>query len=168
MAIRPTSLKPDRFSHAFTALAFLLFPLMVFLSHYEWRLLTSLYLGSMAGAFSLVGVIALLIGSFILVASRIQIGHYGRPRITIEEDHHLITDRMYRHVRNPQYLGFLLIFLGYSLSFGSLIIILITVTGLFLIFRSRMKLEERILLEAFGEEYAEYMRRTSRLMPRVY
>ena len=104
------------------------------------------------------GVTILLFGSVILLVSRIQIGQYGGAKIAVEEDHRLIMDGLYRHIRNPQYLGFLLIFAGYSFSLGSLIII----------FRSRMLLEEKLLLETFGEEYAEYMRRTWKLLPRIY
>lgn len=168
VAIRPTSSKPDRYDRALTALAFLLFPLMVFLPYYESRTLTSSYLGPNIGVITLVGVAILLVGSFLLMASRIQIGHFGGPRITIEDDHRLITDRMYRYIRNPQYLGFLLLFAGYSFSLGSLFVTVVIVVGLFAVFRSRILLEEQILLETFGDEYAEYMRKTWRLVPYMY
>jgi protein-S-isoprenylcysteine O-methyltransferase Ste14 len=42
------------------------------------------------------------------------------------------------------------------------------VIGLFMIFRSRIRLEEELLLVAFGDEYREYMERTWRWVPRVY
>ncbi len=67
--------------------------------------------------------------------------------------------------RNPQYLGFLLLFAGYSFSLGSLIVKIVTVLGLFMIFRSSLLLEEKLLLETFGEEYEHYLRRTKRLLP---
>ncbi|MHA3964837.1 MAG: methyltransferase family protein [Candidatus Thorarchaeota archaeon SMTZ1-45] len=168
VAIRSISTQSDRYNQAIVALAFLLFPFMVALPHYEWHYLTSMYLLELLLLMVLIGVLVLLVGSIILLASRFQIGHYGGAKIAIEKDHHLITDGMYRHVRNPQYLGFLLLFAGYSFSFGSLIVTIVTVIGLFAVFRSRMLLEEKILLETFGEEYAEYMNRTWRLLPHIY
>jgi protein-S-isoprenylcysteine O-methyltransferase Ste14 len=32
----------------------------------------------------------------------------------------------------------------------------------------RIKIEERVLFDGFGEEYGRYMRDTSRLIPRVW
>lgn len=168
VAIRSISSQRDRYNRAIVALAFLLFPFMVALPYYEWSYLFSMHQPNLLPYISPIGVIVLLLGSIILLVSRIQIGHYGGGKITIEDDHCLITDGMYKYVRNPQYLGFLLLFGGYSFSLGSLIVTLVTVVGLFVIFRSRILLEERLLLETFGEEYAEYMKRTRRLMPCIY
>lgn len=168
VAIRSISSQSDRYNRAIVGVAFLLFPFMVALPYYEWHLLISKYQLNLLLLMAPTGVMILLFGSVILLVSRIQIGQYGGAKITVEEGHRLIVDGMYRHIRNPQYLGFLLIFTGYSLSLGSLVMTTITVLGLFIIFRSRMLLEEKLLLEAFGEEYAEYMRRTWRLLPRIY
>jgi protein-S-isoprenylcysteine O-methyltransferase Ste14 len=168
VAIRSISTQRDRFNRAIVGLAFLLFPLMVALPYYEWRYLSSMYIQGILILMVPTGIAVLLLGSIILLASRIQIGHYGGPKITVEEDHRLIVNGMYKRIRNPQYLGFILIFAGYSFSFGSLIVTLVTAIGLFLIFRSRAILEEQLLLETFGEEYAEYMKQTWRLLPRVY
>ncbi|MFX0054889.1 MAG: methyltransferase family protein, partial [Candidatus Hermodarchaeota archaeon] len=115
-----------------------------------------------------IGVMILLLGSAVLLASRVQIGQFGGPRITVEDDHRLVTTGMYQHVRNPQYLGFLLLLIGYSFSLGSIVVALLTMIGLFTIFRSRIRLEEELLLAAFGDEYREYMERTWRLVPRIY
>ena len=168
VAIRSVSAERDRYNRAIVSLAFLLFPLMVALPYAEFMGLTSIYLGGMMELVFVVGVLVLLLGASILVASRLQIGQYGGSKITIEEEHKLITDRMYRYVRNPQYLGFLLLFSGYSFSFGSIIVMLVIATGLFVIFRSRILLEEKILLEKFESEYEEYMNHTWRLLPYIY
>ena len=39
---------------------------------------------------------------------------------------------------------------------------------IFLFIRARIRREEKMLLAEFGEEYAEYMRRTHKLIPFVY
>jgi protein-S-isoprenylcysteine O-methyltransferase Ste14 len=141
---------------------------MVAMPIYEWRFLSSIYLSGVFPLLVLTGVLVILIGSVILLSSRRQIGQYGGVKIAVEEDHRLVTTGMYRHIRNPQYLGFILILAGYSFSLGSVLVTLATVLGLFAVFRSRFLLEEKLLLEVFGEEYAEYMSRTKRLLPHVY
>lgn len=168
VAIRSISSQRDRYNRVIVGISFLLFPFMVSLPYYEWRSLLSMHVPVFLLFMAPLGVVILLCGSVVLLASRIQIGHYGGAKITVEEDHHLITDGMYRHIRNPQYLGFILLFLGYSFSLGSLFVTFMTTLLLFVIFRSRIILEERLLLDVFGEEYAEYMRRTRRLVPRIY
>jgi protein-S-isoprenylcysteine O-methyltransferase Ste14 len=168
VAIRSASTKPDRYNRAIVGIAFLLFPLMVALPYAEFVWLTSTYPIGFINLNFVLGVLVLFAGSSILIASRLQIGQYGGSKIAIEDEHKLVTDRMYRYIRNPQYLGFLLLFSGYSFSFSSMIVMFVTATGLFVIFRSRMLLEENILLETFGTEYQEYMNRTWRLLPHIY
>jgi len=168
VAIRPTSAKPDRYSRNLLVLAFLLFPFAVALPYFEFTILTSLYLSSFMPVVLIVGILVLLIGWIILLVSRLQIGRYGGTRITVEDDHRLITNGMYRFIRNPQYLGMLLILSGYAFSLGGLIVTAIIVICLLAIFRSRIRLEEELLLAAFGDEYREYMQRTWRLLPYIH
>ncbi len=168
IAIRPISTKSDQSNRALMAISFLFLPLIVALPHLEFIYLGSAYLLGVKHVMSLVGVIILLLASMALLASRVQIGQFGGPRITIEDDHQLVTTGMYRYIRNPQYLGFLLLLFGYAFSLGSILVALLTVIGLSAVFRSRIKLEEELLLTAFGDEYRDYMERTCRLIPRVY
>ncbi|MFW9913204.1 MAG: methyltransferase family protein [Candidatus Thorarchaeota archaeon] len=141
---------------------------MVALPHFEFMYFTGGYLAAVAGVMSAIGVAFLLLGSTVLLASRVQIGRYGGPRITIEEDHRLVTTGMYGYIRNPQYLGFLLLLFGYAFSLGSILVAFLTTIGLFMIFRSRIILEEELLLATFGDEYREYMQRTWCLIPLFY
>ncbi|MFX1368552.1 MAG: methyltransferase family protein [Promethearchaeota archaeon] len=168
IAIRPISTKSDQSNRTLTAIAFLLLPLIVALPHFEYLHFGNAYLSDVKHLMSFAGIMILLLGSIILLTSRVQIGQFGGPRITIEDDHRLVTTGMYRYIRNPQYLGFLLLLFGYAFSLGSILVAFLIMIGLFAVFRSRIKLEEELLLCAFGEEYRYYMERTWRLIPRVY
>lgn len=168
VAIRSVSTERDKYNRAIVGIAFLLFPLAVALPYIEFTWLTSSYILDFMYLMFVIGVIILLVGSSILVASRLQIGRYGGTKIAIETEHRLVTDRMYKYVRNPQYLGFLLLFSGYSFAFGSIVVMIVTTALLFIVFRSRILLEEKILLDTFGNYYQEYMDRTWRLLPYIY
>lgn len=167
--IRPISPKKDEYNRSILLLSFLLFPMILVLPYYEYKvfihdiLVSSLYLWAL-----LAGSTILLLGGIILLISRLQLGKYGGPRIVIETNHKLVTNGIYRFIRHPMYLGFLILFFGYSLSMGSIFMTVVISLAFFLIFKNRIDIEERLLLSEFGEEYADYMERTNRLFPFLY
>lgn len=78
----------------------------------------------------------------------------------------LVVTGFYRYVRNPMYVGILLMLIGYFLWFGfwSLLIYAIfvfIVTHLFVTFY-----EEPTLKKKFGASYEEYLKRVPRWIPR--
>lgn len=88
-------------------------------------------------------------------------------RLDIQEGHKLVTDGPYRIVRHPGYFGFLLALPGMGLALGSLTLLAFTVAiVVWIVYRVRD--EEAMLIERFGDEYRAYQRRTKRLIPSVY
>src|SRR5262245_35409450 len=68
----------------------------------------------------------------------------------------LVVTGLYRHVRNPQYIGVVLVVLGEALFFGSLVLLgyaAFFMAGYHLFVRFY---EEPTLERLFGEEYARY------------
>jgi len=88
-------------------------------------------------------------------------------KLQIVERHHLVKDGLYRHIRHPLYLGEILRNFGIVSVFSSVYGVLsIAVATGFLFFRIRN--EERMLIERFGEEYKEHQRTTKRIVPYIY
>jgi len=86
----------------------------------------------------------------------------------IHEGHELVTRGIYRFVRNPMYLGlFVALIVGLPLYASSLRAFLVSLL-LVPIVLNRIRLEEELLTEHFGEEYLEYKRRTRRIVPGVF
>jgi protein-S-isoprenylcysteine O-methyltransferase Ste14 len=87
--------------------------------------------------------------------------------VAIQPGHQLKTDGLYAVVRNPSYLGLLVLSLGWGLAFRSLVGV--AIAALFLIpLHARMNAEEGLLAEQFGGEYEDYRKRTWRLVPWLY
>lgn len=103
---------------------------------------------------------------FALIA-RIWLGSNWSGRITIKENHELVQSGPYRITRNPIYTGFLLAYMGCSMSLGQLrgyIGILLLVICLLL----KISKEESYMLEVFGDQWKSYKRRVKRLIPGIY
>ena len=98
----------------------------------------------------------------------ITLGRFFSVDVTIEKDHELVEQGPFRIVRHPSYTGVLLAFLGLALSlrnWAALVIMLVPIGAAFI---HRMNVEEDALSRALGSRYAEYIKRTKRLVPFVY
>ncbi len=116
----------------------------------------------------IIGTILIFIGGSFMCAGRYFLGKGGVLIITIEEDHKLVTNGPYSLVRHPIYSGIIFLFLGYTLSFCSIIGTVIITSFFIFWFRKRIELEERMLIQKYGYEYLSYMNKTSRLIPFIY
>jgi len=85
----------------------------------------------------------------------------------IDPPKELVVSGLYNHVRNPMYVGIILILIGHFLWFGfwSLVayaIVVFIAFSAFVIFYEEPNLKKR-----FGAAYAEYCKRVSRWIPRI-
>ena len=94
------------------------------------------------------------------------LGRQYSAEFAIQKDHVLITTGPYSRTRHPMYTGFNLFSLSLAIMSSNLLLLLFA----FLIvvpFPWLAREEERMLIETFGDEYREYMRRTGRFFPRM-
>jgi protein-S-isoprenylcysteine O-methyltransferase Ste14 len=87
--------------------------------------------------------------------------------VAIQPGHALVTTGIYSIIRHPSYLGLVVNMLGWALAFRSGIGVLLTALVIPPLV-ARIRAEETLLRLQFGDEYAAYCRRTSRLIPGLY
>jgi protein-S-isoprenylcysteine O-methyltransferase len=96
------------------------------------------------------------------------LGRYFTVDVSISAEHKLIDSGPYRYIRHPTYAGALLAFVGLAFCFGNWLSILFLTVPIIGVFLWRVRIEERALSQALGEEYRAYMQRTKALIPFVY
>ena len=84
------------------------------------------------------------------------------------EGHELITRGPYSLVRNPIYLGMFGMLLATGLAVGRWPVLLAAIVVFLIGIEIRIRTEEKLLREAFGEKFEEYARRVSALVPRLF
>ncbi|HTQ34485.1 MAG TPA: isoprenylcysteine carboxylmethyltransferase family protein [Stellaceae bacterium] len=87
--------------------------------------------------------------------------------VAIQPGHALVTTGIYSRIRNPSYLGLLVMSVGWALAFRSGVGLVLT-AGYLPPLIARMRAEERLLASEFGAAYDAYRQRTARLIPGLY
>lgn len=118
--------------------------------------------------FPALGLALVILGIILLVWARRAIQGQFTGHLEIQAEHRLVQDGPYRIVRHPAYLGYLLLAFGIGIGYSSLIAIAAMVALLLPGLVYRIRVEEELLIEAFGEDYRRYARRTRRLFPGVW
>lgn len=125
----------------------------------------SIDLPSSAQAF---GIPIMLLGSIIALASGaafVFVGHgtaapFDAPR-------NFVSVGLYRHVRNPMYIGGFLILVGFGLFEDSISILLFCPVWLFIAHLFVVFYEEPGLVARFGESYTKYKQTVNRWVPKL-
>ncbi|RMZ60815.1 isoprenylcysteine carboxylmethyltransferase family protein [Chryseobacterium nematophagum] len=102
---------------------------------------------------------------FIIIKS---LGKYFTVDIAIKDDHAIKKEGFYRYLRHPSYAFSLLTSLGLGLYLNNWISLALAFLIPFLAFNYRIMIEEKALIERFGEEYIEYSKNTKKLLPFIY
>jgi protein-S-isoprenylcysteine O-methyltransferase Ste14 len=113
------------------------------------------------------GLAIYVAGIVLRLAPVFVLGRRFSGLVAIQEGHELVTGGFYRVIRHPSYLGLLLGLFGWALVFRSAIAVLVSLLMIPPLV-ARMNSEEALLESEFGQQYADYCRRTWRLLPFLY
>jgi protein-S-isoprenylcysteine O-methyltransferase Ste14 len=102
----------------------------------------------------------LILGGFILLSASWKMLYEA------QRTHTLATAGPYRYVRHPQYVGFILIMLGFLFQWPTLITLFMFPILVTMYVRLAHR-EEREVVAEFGESYARYAKNTPAFFPRV-
>ena len=113
------------------------------------------------------GVVIGITGGLLLAVTFKTLGKNLTDTVVTRAAHTLVTRGPYRWVRHPFYLATALAVVANTLVTANWFLALTGgITFGLLVLRTRI--EEEKLIERFGDDYKEYMKRTGRLLPRLF
>ncbi len=116
-------------------------------------------------------VLAILaaIGSVWLITTAVKtLGKEWSLTARLVEGHKLATSVLYAYVRHPIYTGMLGMLVATGLAYSHWIALLAAVVIFFIGTIIRVRSEEKLLREAFGEQFENYARRVPAIIPGLY
>jgi protein-S-isoprenylcysteine O-methyltransferase Ste14 len=114
------------------------------------------------------GLVLVALGAAILFRCIWEFAVSGRGTLApVDPPKNLVVSGLYRYVRNPMYVGVVLILAGEAWAFASDWLAMYA-AGFFLAVNLFIRFhEEPALVRKFGEFYAEYMRTVPRWVPKI-
>ncbi len=126
---------------------------------FQWASLATPVGARWTGVAGFAGVVGWLIWMFH------SLGRNLTDTVVVRRDAEFVERGPYRLVRNPMYTGVLMVGWTLGLALGTWLLPLLA-SLIFGMFEVRTRIEEKYLLERFGQQYRDYMGRVGRFFPR--
>lgn len=118
-------------------------------------------------SFRICGIFMALTGIYLFWYSNKLLGKNYNGTLRINHNHTLVTDGIYQYIRHPIYLSLFVFRIGVFLISSNYLIGISFIFLLSVIVFTRLKKEENMLIEEFGQEYIDYREKTGALLPRI-
>ncbi len=112
-----------------------------------------------------IGLVIYIIASWLQIKSIKDMGKFYSQDVLVLNDHSIISSGLFRYIRHPQYLFQILMDLGAGIALLSWIIIPLVVLVEFPLLILRARMEERLLLKYYPENYQLYKKKTGFFIP---
>ncbi len=149
------SKKWTRYSLLFSWSFLLTFPLLEYSLYPRYNLIITI-----------TGAVLIVSGTGLRAWGMWTLGKYFSVHIEIKDDHKLVESGPYKFIRHPAYAGNIIQTLGIPLTLNAYCSLGISVL-LIILFLTRLKFEEEVLIREV-EGYNDYMKRTNRLIPKIW
>jgi protein-S-isoprenylcysteine O-methyltransferase Ste14 len=114
------------------------------------------------------GTACLAMGLWLFYRAHADLGSFWSVTLEVRENHRLISQGIYRRVRHPMYSALFVYSIGQALAVPNWVVGPSYLVSFGILFAFRIRAEEQMMVEAFGEEYLAYMARTKRLIPGIW
>ena len=109
------------------------------------------------------------VGSVMLIMAAVNtLGKEWSVTARLVEGHKLATSGVYAYLRHPIYTGMLGMLLATGVAYSYWVALLAALVIFFIGTMIRIRSEERLLREAFGQNFDDYTQRVSAIVPGLY
>lgn len=118
------------------------------------------------GPIQFFAVAVIVVGATILIRCIADFARFGRGTLApVDAPKDLVIQGLYRYVRNPMYVGVLLVLLGECALFWSRAMLMYTAVWFLIVNLFVILYEEPALRRRFGDSYDQYRRAVGRWIP---
>lgn len=114
-----------------------------------------------------VGVLLITSAVFVFWRAHADLGLNWSPTLEIREEHELITSGIYGIIRHPMYASQWLWVMAQPLLLQNWIAGWLNLIVFIFFYFLRVKAEEQLMIEQFGDEYRAYMKKVGAVFPRA-
>ncbi len=107
------------------------------------------------------------LGVAVFITSVLTMRDSWRAGVSKTDKTELVTKGIYQFSRNPAFLGFDLLYIGIVMMFFHWPLLIVSVFAILIFHLQIVNVEERFLLEAFGDEYLCYKKKVCRQKDRA-
>lgn len=112
--------------------------------------------------------VAMIVGAiFVFWRAHADLGLNWSPSLEIREKHELITRGIYGVIRHPMYASQWLWVIAQPLLLQNWLAGVVNLVIFIPFYFMRVKAEEALMLDSFGEQYREYMKKTGAVLPKT-
>lgn len=112
------------------------------------------------------GPVVMVASLVLFYRSHADLGLNWSATLEMREGHTLVTAGVYRSIRHPMYAAILLFDVAQGLMLANWLAGWSALAAFLPLYVMRAPREERMMVDAFGDAYRDYMKRTGRLLPR--
>lgn len=113
------------------------------------------------------GVVLLVAALFVFWRAHADLGLNWSPSLEIRENHELVTRGIYGIIRHPMYASQWLWVIAQPLLLPNWIAGWLNLAVFVLFYTLRVKAEEQLMLEQFGDQYRSYMQKVGAVFPKL-
>ncbi|MEO5897168.1 MAG: protein-S-isoprenylcysteine O-methyltransferase [Vicinamibacterales bacterium] len=113
------------------------------------------------------GSACLALGLWVFHRAHADLGTNWSITVELKQNHRLVTRGIYERVRHPMYLSLFLYSVGQAVVVPNWIAGPSYFVTFGVLYLCRVRVEESMMIDAFGDEYRGYIARTNRLIPRA-
>ncbi len=112
------------------------------------------------------GAVVMVLAIWLFWRSHADLGLNWSATLEVRKDHQLVTGGVYRRIRHPMYASIFLFSATQAMLLPNWLAGFSALVPFTILYLIRVRREEQMMCNIFGDEYRAYMQRTGRLLPR--
>lgn len=116
----------------------------------------------------IIGTLLSVIGLITRYIAYTTLGEFYTRTLKETDKHKLVTNGIYKYIRHAGYFSNILTFLGISITLCNFITLGFIIIVYPIVYIYRINVEEKMLIEMFGNDYIKYKKTSKKLIPFIY